>query len=62
MAWSNYDYFRSDLFWAGVTVKSLVNDTFYRFNHRNEDIFPLIINMLKKTEYNEIQSILARIR
>ena len=34
----------------------------YRFNHRNEDIFPLIINILKKTDYNKIQPILVRIR
>jgi transposase len=33
----------------------------YRFNHRNEDLFPLIINMLKKTPNIEIKQILVRV-
>lgn len=33
----------------------------YRFNHRNEDLFPLIINMLKKTPNNKITQILVRV-
>lgn len=34
----------------------------FRFNHRSEDIFPLIINMLKKTTRSEIDPILVQIR
>jgi transposase len=32
----------------------------FRFNHRNEDIFPLIYKMLKATSYHDIQRFLVR--
>jgi transposase len=32
----------------------------YRYNHRNKDLYPLIVNMLKKTEYSQIQPLLVR--
>ena len=34
----------------------------FRFNHRHEDIFPLIYKMLRSTGYHEIQHILVRNR
>jgi len=32
----------------------------YRFNHKHEDIFPLLLNRLKATSMNELQDILVR--
>ncbi len=34
----------------------------FRFNHRNEDLFPRIYKLLKRTGYNEIKQILVRNR
>lgn len=34
----------------------------YRFNHRNEDLYPLLYKLLQSTPMNEINSMLVRIR
>jgi len=34
----------------------------FRFNHRDEDIFPLIYKLMKRVGYSEIQQILVQIR
>ena len=34
----------------------------FRFNHRNEDLYPLIFKMLKKYKTSEIEPVLVRIR
>jgi transposase len=33
----------------------------FRFNHRDEDIFPLIYKLMKRVDYSEIQQILVQI-
>ena len=34
----------------------------FRFNHRNEDIFPLILKLMKSAPINDLRDILVRIR
>ena len=44
------------------TFHLFLGEVSFRFNHRKEDIFPLIYRLLKRTGYNEIQQTLVRIR
>lgn len=39
-----------------------LGETSFRFNHRNEDIYPLLYKLLKTTDYSKISPILVRNR
>jgi len=44
------------------TFHLFLGEVSFRFNHRNEDIFPLIYKLMKRVGYHEIQPILVRNR